>query len=435
MEVLDGLNPEQRRAAEAVRGPVCILAGAGTGKTTTITRRIAHQVATGAFRPDEILAVTFTDKAGGVLRARLAALGVQGVAARTFHSAALRAAPPLRPRRGRQDPPDEGAAAPSDRATGCRRRSSSGRRATSRPRSSGRRTARRARPVSRCARRPRAADPAELMARVYRDYERAQGRAGRDRLRGPARKRASGCSRSDAQSRATFRARYRAFTVDEYQDVNLLQQSLLDQWLGERDDLCVVGDDYQSIYAFTGASPALAARASRERFPQATVVRLERNYRSSPRGARAREPPRAAARRSREGAAADAAVGAGPGEPLVRERGGRGCLDHGRGRTAAPAGTAYEEIAVLARTNARLADFEEASTTRDPVPGLLAARPRRRAAAVAADRPRRLERRRRRVRALAEQAGMLQAPPRQARRAGADPAVRPGAARPARGRA
>ena len=89
MDVLAGLNAEQRRAAEAVRGPVCILAGAGSGKTTTITHRIAHQVASGAFRADEILAVTFTDKAAGELRARLERLGAPGVTARTFHAAAL----------------------------------------------------------------------------------------------------------------------------------------------------------------------------------------------------------------------------------------------------------------------------------------------------------------------------------------------------------
>src|SRR5207253_10587686 len=88
-DALDGLNPEQRRAAEAVRGPVCILAGAGSGKTTTITRRIAWQVASGAFRSDEILAVTFTDKAAAEMRGRLERLGVSGVEARTFHSAAL----------------------------------------------------------------------------------------------------------------------------------------------------------------------------------------------------------------------------------------------------------------------------------------------------------------------------------------------------------
>src|SRR5579871_6051550 len=90
MDPLDGLNPEQRRAAEAVRGPVCILAGAGSGKTTTITRRIAQQVRTGAFAANQVLAVTFTDKAAGELRGRLAALGASGVRASTFHSAALR---------------------------------------------------------------------------------------------------------------------------------------------------------------------------------------------------------------------------------------------------------------------------------------------------------------------------------------------------------
>src|SRR5256885_17193872 len=90
MHPLDGLNPEQHRAAEAVRGPVCILAGAGSGKTTTITRRIAQQVATGAFAPAQIMAVTFTDKAAGELRGRLALLGAAGVRASTFHSAALR---------------------------------------------------------------------------------------------------------------------------------------------------------------------------------------------------------------------------------------------------------------------------------------------------------------------------------------------------------
>jgi len=90
VDPLDGLNPDQRRAAEAVRGPVCILAGAGSGKTTTITRRIAQQVVAGAFAPNQIMAVTFTDKAAGELRGRLAALGVSGVRASTFHSAALR---------------------------------------------------------------------------------------------------------------------------------------------------------------------------------------------------------------------------------------------------------------------------------------------------------------------------------------------------------
>ena len=120
MDVLDGLNPEQRRAAEAVRGPVCILAGAGSGKTTTITRRIAHQVATGAFRPGEILAVTFTDKAAGVMKSRLAALGVAGVVGADVPLGGARAAPPLRAGRGRADPADEGARSSARSRTRCR---------------------------------------------------------------------------------------------------------------------------------------------------------------------------------------------------------------------------------------------------------------------------------------------------------------------------
>src|SRR5213078_5002037 len=85
----------------------------------------------------------------------------------------------------------------------------------------------------------------------------------------------------DAQARTVVRARWRAFTVDEYQDVNVLQQTLLDLWLGESDDVCVVGDDYQSIYGFTGASAEWLLGLPR-RFPHAHVVRLERSYRSTP---------------------------------------------------------------------------------------------------------------------------------------------------------
>ena len=120
MDPLDGLNPEQRRAAEAVRGPVCILAGAGSGKTTTITRRIAQQVASGAFPANAIMAVTFTDKAAGELRARLAALGAAGVRASTFHSAALRQLRHFAPERVGAILPSKVLAAPADREPAAR---------------------------------------------------------------------------------------------------------------------------------------------------------------------------------------------------------------------------------------------------------------------------------------------------------------------------
>jgi len=91
-QLLDALDPEQRAVASALRGPVRVLAGAGTGKTRAITHRIAYGVASGVYNPQEVLAVTFTTRAAGEMRTRLRALGAGGVQARTFHSAALRQA-------------------------------------------------------------------------------------------------------------------------------------------------------------------------------------------------------------------------------------------------------------------------------------------------------------------------------------------------------
>ena len=165
--------------------------------------------------------------------------------------------------------------------TRCRGRTGSGPRATSRPRSSGRRTSASARTAYLASLGEHEPPiPPDLMATVYREYERRKATRGEldfeDVLELAVR------LLRDRRARAVeLRERYRAFTVDEYQDVNLLQQALLDLWLGPRDDLCVVGDDYQSIYAFTGASPRWLL-GMRERFPDATVARLEENYRSSP---------------------------------------------------------------------------------------------------------------------------------------------------------
>ncbi len=282
--VLSGLNEAQREAATALRGPVAILAGAGTGKTTTITHRIACQVRGGAFEPSQILAVTFTDKAAGELRTRLAALGVEGVEARTFHSAALsqlsrlwtahtgeplpqildhkapvisslaNALPPphkFLPRRelageiewakNRMIPPERYLGALGDHEP----------------------------PI-----------PADLMHRVYDGYERRKASMGRldfEDMLGLALR----LFDEHPEAAEQVRSRFAAFTVDEYQDVNPLQAGLLERWLGDRDDLCVVGDDYQTIYAFTGASPSHLLGFT-TRYPHATVVRLEENYRSTP---------------------------------------------------------------------------------------------------------------------------------------------------------
>ena len=355
MGPLDDLNPEQRRAAEAVRGPVCILAGAGTGKTTTITRRIAYQVASGAFDPTQILAVTFTDKAGGELRARLGALGVTRVRAGTFHSAALRQL--------RHFAPDNlGRILPSKalllRQIGNRLRAPykfrpAGDLATEIEWAKNRRLGPDAYLEAAVDREPPI--PVELMARVYRDYERLKADKGlldfEDLL-----ERAVRLFERDASAASTFRAQYRAFTVDEYQDVNLLQQALLERWLGDRDDLCVVGDDYQSIYAFTGAGPERLLEVP-ARFPHATVVRLETNYRSTPEvlALANKLVPRLGGAEKTLRPTRDS----GP-DPVVSAFASPADEAHAIVDRISTAQTPLEEIAVLCRTNARLTDFEEA---------------------------------------------------------------------------
>jgi ATP-dependent DNA helicase UvrD/PcrA len=358
--IFDGLNPEQRAAVEATRGCVCILAGAGTGKTTTITRRIAWQVASGTFAPAEIVAVTFTDKAAGELRARLGALGVpagrgEGVRASTFHSAALAlvrrfAGDPgrilstkallLRQIANRLPAPYKFRPA-GDLATEIEW--AKNRRLTPQTYYEGLGAVggegEHEPPI-----------PPDLVHRVFREYERRKEAAGaldfEDLL-----ERAIRLLEDDAQTVALVRERWRAFTVDEYQDVNLLQQTLLDLWLGERDELCAVGDDYQSIYGFTGAS-AEWLLALPGRFPQARVVRLEQNYRSTPQVlalANRLVPNLGGAEKTLRATCAD-----GP-EPVIAPE-----VDIATHvNVLAAQGVPLESQAVLVRTNARAADFEE----------------------------------------------------------------------------
>ncbi len=192
------------------------------------------------------------------------------------------------------------------------------------------------------------------MHRVYREYEQRKRSAGlldfEDLLEG-----AVALFEDDESSAAVFRGQYRAFTVDEYQDVNLLQRTLLDLWLGERDDLCVVGDDYQSIYAFTGAGPEHLLGTPR-RFPNALVVRLEENYRSTP------EVLTLANRLVPQLGGAEKVLRAtrpsGP-EPVLRgfattDEENAALVDALRSLDCQ-----FEEAAVLCRTNARLTDYEE----------------------------------------------------------------------------
>jgi len=348
--ILAGLNPEQEAAVRATRGPVCILAGAGTGKTTTITRRIAWQVASGAFPAAEIVAVTFTDKAAGELRSRLATLGVEGVRASTFHSAAL---------------------ALLRRFGGAPGRILATKALTLRRIGNGLPRPYRFRPAGDLATEIEWAKnrrltpgtylaglgehepplPADLAVRVFREYERRKTEAGEldfeDLLEHAIR-----LLEEDDNALTTVRDRWSAFTVDEYQDVNLLQQTLLDLWLGDRDDLCVVGDDYQSIYGFTGAS-AEWLLALPQRFPQTHVVRLEQNYRSTPQVLELAN--RLVPKLGGSAKTLRATLPAGP-EPELRPN----ADVVGRIVELVAAGVPLEEQAVLVRTNARTTEFEEA---------------------------------------------------------------------------
>jgi DNA helicase-2/ATP-dependent DNA helicase PcrA len=277
--IFAGLNPEQRLAVEATRGPVVIHAGAGSGKTTTITRRIAWQVASRTFAPHELLAVTFTDRAAGEMRDRLGTLGVEGVRARTIHAAALkqlhefgRGPAAVLPSKvlilrhlANSLPKPYRFRPAADLATEIewaknRRLDPEGYAAVTGDR--------------------RAPLPADLMIDLYRRYERRKRERHlvdfEDLL-----ELAIQMFEEDAHVRDLFREQCRAITVDEFQDVNLLQWTLLGLWLGASDELCVVGDDHQAIYGFTGATSRYLLDL-RLRFPNARLVRLETNYRSSP---------------------------------------------------------------------------------------------------------------------------------------------------------
>ena len=355
--IFAGLNDDQQRAVETVRGPVCILAGAGSGKTTTITRRIAWQVASGTFRPGEILAVTFTDKAAREMRSRLAALGVAGVAARTFHAAALAQLHHFQP--------DDRRVLPSkvlllrriaDSLPGAYRFRPAADLATEVEWAKNRRLT----PASyrRSLEGHEPPLPADLMERVFREYEGRKERLGlvdfEDLLEGAIR-----LFDEDGSARAEFCDRYRAFTVDEYQDVNLLQQELLERWLGGRDELCAVGDDYQSIYGFTGASPRYLLEMPL-RLPHATVVRLEANYRSTPEilALANRLVPRLGGSDKVLRATCTSGSEAVLSVYVAREDEVAGVVE--RIRALVAEGVPSEEIAVLYRTNSRSEEFEEA---------------------------------------------------------------------------
>ena len=283
MNALDGLDEQQREAVTALRGPVCVLAGAGTGKTRVITRRIAHGGDTGAYSPGRVMALTFTSKAAGELRGRLRTLGVDGVAARTFHSAALAQLNYFWPTLAGDRPPaiiDNKVRVLAHAADGSGLELDT--------------------PTLRDV----AADIEwrKVTLRTIDDYARvrAGGTVGRlpastavelhrayEALKDERRQMdfedvllaCAGMLETEAHVVAAVREQYRHFTVDEYQDVSPLQQHLLELWVGDRRDLCVVGDASQTIYSFAGADPRFLIDFPR-RWEGARVVELHRNYRS-----------------------------------------------------------------------------------------------------------------------------------------------------------
>ncbi len=289
---LDALDPEQAAAVRAPRGPVCVLAGAGTGKTRTITHRIAHLVSAGHVKADQVLAVTFTARAAGELRNRLRALGLGGdanqVQARTFHAAALRQLRYFWPQIVGDVPwrlidGKFQLVAQAAHASGLPTHTDSVRDLLGEiewakstliaPEDYPAAAARQHRDTP--------YDPARI-SEVYAAYEKLKTTPDGLLLDFDDLLLHTAAALEDYPAVADeFRGRYRSFVVDEYQDVTPLQQRVLDAWLGDRDDLTVVGDANQTIYSFTGATPAYLLDFSR-RFPEATVVRLERDYRSTP---------------------------------------------------------------------------------------------------------------------------------------------------------
>lgn len=283
MSALDSLDDQQRAAASALRGPVCVLAGAGTGKTRVITHRIAHGVDTGAYSPGRVMAVTFTAKAAGEMRGRLRALGVEGIAARTFHAAALAQLNYFWPSL-------TGDSAPSLASNKVKLLAHA---ADGLGLSPDTPTLRDVASAIEWRKITMRSVDAYVQARPYgvgrldvqqvADLQKAYEKLKDERRQMDFEDVLLTCAGMlEAEPRVTqeVREQYRHFTVDEFQDVSPLQHRLLDLWLGDRRDLCVVGDASQTIYSFAGADARYLLDFARTH-EDAQVFRLETNYRSA----------------------------------------------------------------------------------------------------------------------------------------------------------
>ena len=367
--LLESLDPEQREVAVALRGPVRVLAGAGTGKTRAITHRIAYGVASGVYVPTEVLAVTFTTRAAGELRGRLRALGAPGVQARTFHSAALRQVRFFWPKVYGGAPPELTESKIPMVAGAARRQRVDVDQARLRDLASEIEWAKvsNVRPDDYASLAPQqgrevAGLDAATVAHVFAGYEelkRDQGRMDMEDVLLCA----AALLVEDDRVAAQVHRQYKWFVVDEFQDVSPVQSALLDLWLGGRDELCVVGDPAQTIYSFAGAKASYLLDFAKAH-PGTTSIELVRNYRSTPQVI---------------GTANDLMRGSGEAGVQLRAQrdGGPAVTWRELSDEVAEAeavadqiaalhaeGTPLREIAVLFRINAQSEAFEEALTAR-----------------------------------------------------------------------
>lgn len=367
-EILAALDPDQRAVALATRGPVCVIAGAGTGKTRAITHRIAYAAAIGTMDPQKVLALTFTAKAAGEMRARLRSLGVPTVAARTIHSAALKQLLYFWPSVFGGRTPDlmttkTGFLTEAINRAGLSDSIRATNRELMRDIASEIEWAKVSQvapsdyvdEISKRMQKPRVLP--EQMVQIYTAYESVK----KQELAIDFEDVLLLCAamlEEEREVRERVQDQYRYFTIDEYQDVSPVQQRLINAWLGKRNDICVVGDPAQTIYSFAGATPVFLNTFT-QRFPDAEVIRLSTGYRSTP------EITFAANALLRYGSM---------GQELVAQN------DHGSAPSVVgysdeaaevtgvlseitallSAGTPPHEVAILARTNSQLKSVERA---------------------------------------------------------------------------
>ena len=367
-EILEALDNEQRAVALATRGPVCVIAGAGTGKTRAITHRIAYAAAIGTMDPHKVLALTFTARAAGEMRTRLRSLGVPSVAARTIHAAALKQLTFFWPQVFGGRTPDLLTTKSGFLTEAIKRAQLQGELSiTSRDLLRDIATEIEWAKVSQIApsdylseslkRTVKPRINPEQLAKVYTAYEsvKHQERAidFEDVLL-----LTTAMIEEEREVRERVQDQYRFFTVDEYQDISPLQQRLINAWLGSRQELCVVGDPAQTIYSFAGATPVFL-NSFTQRFPEAEVVRLTTGYRSTP------EIIFTANSILRKGAMGNELV-------AINDHGSKPTITAYNDETGEIAGivrditqlisegTPAQEIAVLARTNSQLNGLEKA---------------------------------------------------------------------------